>query len=458
VAWIAERKDVLSTLFALLAIWAYASYVRRPRSEPYIASLVFFALGLMAKSMVVTLPVLLLLLDFWPLGRIGSVSFRRLLIEKTPFVALSAASSTLAFLAVSTGGAVSSLGTVPFGLRVANALSSYWYYVQSTLWPSALAVFYPFPAEVPTWTMLAGAFLVVGVAVCAWQSRRRHPYALTGWLWYVVALVPVIGVVQVGGHARTDHFMYLPILGLFITAAWGASALAARWRIPTSAEAVGGVVVVIGFAIAAAEQLEHWRTSVALWQRAVAATPENHRARSNLGVSLMEEGRTAEAVTQIERAVVLAPGLPEPRNNLGLALERLGRRDEALAQYAAAIAADPNYAEAHNNLGAALMNVERVDEALGHLREAVGLRPDYGLAHYNLGAALARKEQLEDALRQFERAIDIDPTKPAWHCSAGLAASMLGRGVEASGHLNRSNAAATSPPQVCRALRDAVNK
>lgn len=458
VAWVAERKDVLSGFFELLTILAYLGYVRAPGVGRYLLVVFLHALALMAKPMAMTLPLLLLILDRWPLGRFQSASLRRLAFEKVPLLVLSAASGILALLAVSAGGAVSSIEAAPLGLRVANVFASYWLYVQGTLVPASLAVFYPFPKTLPLLPMLAGVALIAAVSAVAVRERRRHPWLLAGWLWYLVALVPVIGLLQVGAHARADHFMYLPIVGLFVIVGWGGAALCRSWSVPMGVTVAAGVGVVVVMTALASRQLQHWSSSVALWQQAVAVTPDSDRARSNLGVSLLEEGRADEAARELDRAVALNSALPEARNNFGLALMRLGRRDEAIAQYTQAIAIRPGYAEAHNNLGAALFNAQRTDEAIERYREATLLRAGYGLAHFNLGSALASQDRLAEAQTEFARAVAIAPRQPEWRCALGLVLAMQGQTGEAARELREAQSVSGVTGPACRALAGIVGR
>jgi Flp pilus assembly protein TadD len=424
VAWIAERKDVLSALFWMLTIWAYVRYVHRPAVAPYSLVGVLFALGLMAKPMLVTLPVTLLLLDVWPLRRTNT---RRLIREKVPLFTLAIASSVVTFMVQQQAGAVKELASLPVSRRVANALVAYVSYTGKTLWPTNLAAIYPYPDSIAGWQVAAAIAALAIVTWLAVRVRRDHPYVLIGWLWYLVTLIPVIGLIQVGSQPIADRYTYVPLIGLFIIVAWGVPEILARRRVTTTVLATAAVVVVAACVVAARAQVDHWRSSVALWQHAVSVTTDNYRAQGNLGHALAAEGRRDEAIQHYSEAVRIRPSYAEAHNNLGLALARQGRIEEAIPHYAEALRLLPDYFEAHSNLGAALAGTGRYTDAINHFSIAARLQPEHPQAqenlvraHYEFGRALAERGDIDQAIQQFLEALRLDPTNADVHYDLGV--------------------------------------
>jgi len=431
VAWVAERKDVLSTLFWMLTLWAYVEYVRRPRVRRYWLVVLFFALGLMAKPMLVTLPFALLLLDFWPLGRVGVgpnpvgrwalsrdtwATTLRLVWEKLPLLALSVVSSAVTFVVHHRrGGDVISLGLLPLKLRVANALVSYVAYVGKMLWPTRLAVFYPYPHSLPGWG-IAGAFLgLMGISVAVMRASLRHPYLPVGWFWYLGTLVPVIGLIQVGDQAMADRYSYVPLIGLFIVVAWGVPDLLSRWHLRRIALPAAAGLVMMACAISARGQVQYWKDSTTLWMHALAVTTANNIADNNLGMVLAGEGKLDEAIPHYLEALRIKPDYADAHNNLGVALADEGKLDEAIVHYSAALRIKPDYSDAHNNLGAALADQGKVDQAIAQYTEALRITPDSAKAHNNLGVALASQGKFDDAIAQYIEALRINPDSADAH-------------------------------------------
>jgi tetratricopeptide (TPR) repeat protein len=444
VAWVAERKDVLSMFFGLLTLWAYTGYVDRRTRWRYAAALVWFALGLMAKPMLVTLPFVLLLLDIWPLRRIALfentspsrpsrlvVPWTRAVLEKVPFVLLVAISSIVTLIVQEKGGSVSSLETVPFGARLANVVESYINYVWNTVWPAGLAAFYPLPTTVRWAPVIGSAVLLAALTFAVLRAWRKLPYLAVGWLWFLGTLVPVIGFVRFGAQARADRYMYLPMLGLLVAGIWGMAELAERWRVPRRVSGAVAVAIVIACVVATRVQAESWRNSAALWQHALAVTTGNSRAHANLGATWAALGRQADAAAEYRAALAIEPALPQAHNNLGLALVALGNREEAIAHYRQAIALMPTYAGAHNNLGSALMQDGKLDDAIAHYGDAVRSRPDDAEFRNNLGAALATQGHLPEATREFREAVRLAPLRAEFHFSLGLACAQQGSDAEA---------------------------
>jgi tetratricopeptide (TPR) repeat protein len=441
VAWIAERKDVLSTVFWLLTTWAYVAYVapRRPmtnRRSRYALMLVLFALGLMAKPMLVTLPFTLLLLDFWPLGRIGSRaplrSWTPLVVEKAPLFVLAAVSSFVTFVVQRQGGAVSTLDLVPWTTRLANAVLSCVIYLRKTIWPVDLAVFYPYPGSIATTAVIPAAIALGVLTYLAIRWRHRIPAVLTGWLWYLGTLLPVIGLVQVGTQAMADRYTYVPLIGVFIAVAWGVGDVW-RGRSPFVPATIA-TAVVLAAAIGTRSQIEHWKNSESIWRRAVSVTSGNYRAHNSLGAVLGNQGRTADAIGHFEEALRLRPDASEGHHihhNLGRALADSGRIADSLPHYREALRIQPDFPEAHNNIGLALASLGRIDEARDHYERAVALAPGLAVAHNNLGLALYALGKPDEALARYTEAIRLDPDYADAYNNRGFAHASAGRGEAA---------------------------
>jgi tetratricopeptide (TPR) repeat protein len=422
VAWVTERKDVLSAFLWFLTLWAYVRYTERPVRSRYLLVAVCFCLGLMSKPMVVTLPVVLLLMDVWPLRRCSWKA--PILREKIPLFVLSAASAIVTYLAQRSAGAVATVSAASLGLRIGNALVSYVVYVGQTFWPAHLAVFYPYRFDLPVWQPILAASILAGITIVALRWFPHRPYLAAGWLWYLVTLLPVIGLVQVGEQARADRFTYLPICGLLIMLAWA----------PRTKPAVIALAAAACVAAAAATwvQIGYWRNSESLWRHALDVTQDNYLAHYQLGVVLAETpDRLPEAIAQYQSALRIKPNNPAALNNLGIALSKTpGRLPEAIAAYQAALRIQPENVLALNNLGAALTQIPgRMQEAIASYRSALRIRPDDPSVHYNLGQALAKAGQFPEAVSEYQTALRIDPDYVEAH--KGLA----GIYSEAPGHL-----------------------
>jgi tetratricopeptide (TPR) repeat protein len=406
VAWVAERKDVLSAFFWMLTLWAYVGYARRPAAARYLAVLVLFALGLASKPMVVTLPFVLLLLDVWPLGR--TALGMRLVWEKLPLLALSVVVSVATVFFQQGCRAVSDLDSLPLGLRLENALVSYVAYVAKTLWPAHLAAFYPYPRSFPAWEVAGAAAVLAGLSLLAWASRRRG-YALVGWLWFVGTLVPVIGLVHAGEQALADRFTYVPLVGLLLVVAWGVPDLLRGWPPRRLVLSIGAALVVAACVVVARAQVAHWRNEATVWAHALDVTAGNDLAHNNLGMTLMMEGRAEEARAHFAEAVRIRPDNAVAHVNLGWALATQGHPDAALAEYEEALRIDPEQPDAHFNLGLAVEKLGRGEEAIFHLEEAVRLRPDRAQSHRVLGRMLADRGRRADAVAQYQEALRLNP-------------------------------------------------
>jgi len=463
VAWVTERKDVLSAFFGLLALLAYARYtedhslkskVQSPKSVVrgpwslshlpssifYLLSLLFLALGLMSKPMLVTWPCVMLLLDYWPLRRLSfsptlqgsSTPPLRLFLEKIPFFVLAVAASVVTFAVERRGGALAAGESLPpLGARLGNALISYCRYLGKLFWPTDLAVVYPHPGHWPLGKVLLAGGLLLGLSVLVWVRRRQYPYLLMGWLWFVGMLVPMIGLVQTGAQAMADRHTYLPSLGVLILAIWGVCELTRRWRYQVLALPVaGGAAIVLCLALTR-QQLGHWKDGESLFRHALEVTENNQIAHKVLGDALDKKGQTDEALRQFQEALRLKPGYADAHNNLGVTLGKQGQTDEALRQFQEAIRLKPDHATAHYNLGDALDKQGQTDEALRQFQEALRLNPGYTEAHYNLGIVLGRKGQIDEAIRQYQEAIRLKPDYAEAHNDLGIALGRKGQLDEA---------------------------
>jgi protein O-mannosyl-transferase len=427
VAWVTERKDVLSTLFLLLTTLAYARYAKRPAAARYALVMALFALALMSKPMVVTLPVLLLLLDAWPLAR---SNLRVLIVEKIPLVALAAVTSVATVIIQSRVGAMAGLEALPLSTRLGNAAIGYVAYVEKTIWPWPLAAFYPLFQLSPLRVAAAIAALVA-ISYGAFRLRGRHPYLWVGWSWYLVSVTPVIGFLQAGEQGMADRFMYVPMIGLLIAVAWGAGAVLDRIGASTRALPAIAVAVVIACAMAARSQAAHWENSLTLWEHAARVTPASYIAHENLGQALRERGRLDEALASYERALALAPAHSSGyaaviNNSIGLVLTRQDRIPEARVRFLAAVQSNPGFAEARSNLANALAAEGQATEAMTHYREAIRLKPDYVEPRVGLGAVLLRAGRAAEAAVQYRDAIALDANLAQAHNGLGGALAMQG--------------------------------
>ena len=417
VAWVAERKEVLAGFFWMATIAAYVRYVRRPAAGRYGMVLFLFGCGLLAKPMLVTLPFVLLLLDYWPLGRLrlptspglsGSAP-SKILLEKLPLLVLSLCLSLVAYLAESRVGAL--MEGLPLGTRAAYVPIAYLDYLRKTVWPRGLTLYYPHPGVAPPAAMIIGSLLVVlGLTIMALLQFKRRPSAFVGWLWFIGTLVPVIGLIQIGAHLTADRYMYVPITGLFIAVAWGLADLLSarpRWR---------GTVVLLTLPLiallftAARTQIGYWRDDETLFRHALAVTSGNWLAHSNLGVTYLKQGRLPAGVAELEASLRIDPRQTLVRINLGRALENSGRPEQAVDLYLRGLeqpgAPAPDLLK---NLGVTLGRLGRMAEAGKYLEKAVELSPDMADAHYNLGVALMSEGRVEEAIVHYRRAISLNP-------------------------------------------------
>ncbi len=418
IAWVAARKDVLSGLFLMLAIWAWVAYAKNPSVRRYLLAAVAFALGLLAKPTVAILPCGLLLLDFWPLRRRRlpgtsadagryEVSLAWLVAEKLPLLALAALTLRQTWAAQHAAGAVMQ-GYLPFPTRVANAFWHYALYLGRTFWPLDLAVFYPL-RPVPLANAVVSALALALVTVLAWRVRAKLPYVLVGWLWFLGTLLPESGIIQFGGQAIADRYSYIPHIGLFLMLTWGAADLLERWQVPRTAIAGAALFLLGGLAARASDQLGYWSSSVTLFERAIAVTDGNYMAHNNLGVALDDLGHEEEAAKHYAEAVRINPTWPEALNNYGIALARRGEFGEARRRFEEAIRIRPLFAKAENNLGTTYGREQNFDEAIVHYTRALELDASYFDARYALGDALERRGRFRAAEVQYREALALRP-------------------------------------------------
>jgi Flp pilus assembly protein TadD len=544
VAWVAERKDVLSTFFLLLTLWTYARYagaeslkskVQSPKSkahpssavpsplrttatedgstprspnakdelrrtgspkpeegefppEPgsafdvrrsmfdvssslpstlkaplfYALSLLFFTLGLMSKPMIVTLPLVLLLLDYWPLGRFPLSTHNSklstllsLLLEKLPFAVLAGLTCWITLHAGKMGGALPSAAEIPMTARLANATLSYARYLRDALWPGELALYYPFPPAFSAWAVAGAALVLAGISATALCLAGRWPYLAVGWLWYVVTLLPVIGLIQLATYSHADRYTYVPFIGLFLALTWGTVQWVSQNCRPapgTATTAAGAVMLLLCLALTG-RQVGYWQDSETLFHHALSVTSGNWRVLISLGDTLDRKGQTADAIRQYEEALRLKPDSYVAHDNLGVILDREGQTEEAVRHYQESLRVKPDDAIAHNNLGLVLLKQGRVDDAIRQYEEAIRANPQYAVAYDNLGIALARKGQTEEAIRQFREALRLRPDRPGTRRNLGYAATEY---PKALGSLASSLAAQGEYAEAIRSCRAAL--
>jgi tetratricopeptide (TPR) repeat protein len=435
VAWVAERKDVLSTLFWLLTMLAYTRYAERPSTARYLVTIILFAFGLLAKPMLVTLPFILILLDFWPLNRLNSkFSILNSIIEKVPFFLLSVASSIITFLFQQKGGSVTA---IPFKARLANAVCSYLAYIVKMFYPSRLAVLYPHPVDSITTDktlaakVILSAIILILLTVFLLYYSRHYRYLTVGWLWYLGTLVPVIGIVQVGVQAMADRYTYVPLIGLFVIIAFAAADLFKNFPLKKYVLSTLAIATLVACILTTSAQLKHWKDSASLFEHTLAVTKNNYTILNNYGNLLCDLGKPEEAVQKLTEATKLFPNASDIRNNLGVALKKLGRIDDAIEQYNIALRLDPNYATAHCNLGVALMTKGDYDAAIEHYKIYLGLDPNTTDLRQELALALVKQGRVNDAVGQFQKALDARPDSAEVLGNLGYALAQSGKPQQA---------------------------
>jgi Flp pilus assembly protein TadD len=491
VAWVAQRKDVLSALFWFLTMWAYLSYVERPRPIRYLLLLVLFCLGLLSGPTVIALPLVLVLLDVWPLRRIRMAepagagrstqqaqsgrevkSFSGILLEKVLLFELSAGVAIAMMVFQKPAANVIPQPWVPFGTRLAHGLVSCVAYLWQTVWPARLAVYYPYPSPLPAWQIVGAGLAIAGISFLALRFIRRFPYLAVGWFWYLAALAPTIVLVLSGMEPQADRYTYIPLVGIFLTLSWGAADALTRWAGGKTALAFLATGLCSACMILSWNQIRHWRNSESLFQHAIDVTSGNHVAYYGLGGVFRDQGRKNEAILSYVEAIRLLPGdarayrelanilygqerideaitfyreavrlnpnSPEERISLGIALNRSGKAADSIEQLAEVIKINPRSAEAHYNLGLVYAASARITEAAAQFVEAIRLQPDNAEAHYNLGTALAGQGKMNEAVASFETAVKLKPDYASAHNNLGSALANLGRIDEAVVHFSEA--------------------
>ncbi len=439
VAWVAERKNVLSAFFWIMAMWAYVYYVDRPAWYRYALVLLAFVFGLMAKPMLVTLPFVLLLLDYWPLGRLNSwKDVNKLIVEKIPLFVITVAMSVFTFLSTRHEGAVISFDALSFGDRILNVVVSYAKYLGNIFWPADLAVFYPYRREFDLFQLAGAAAILFFISCLVILLSRRYRYGLVGWLWYLGTLVPVIGFVQAGDQAMADRYMYVPGIGLFVMTVWGVSDLLKKWPKKNIISVASAGAVLSALIICTYYQVMYWQNSVTLFEHALKVTHDNALAHNNLGVALLNKGRPDEAEKHFSITIQIKRDYPGAHANMGLALASRGKLHEAMAYYREALRINGNDEKAHNNLGALLAGMGKNDEAALHFQDALRINPENADIYNNIGAALARQGRVGESLGYFEKALQLDDGHYMAHNNMGLALANLGRFDEAIGHFMKA--------------------
>jgi tetratricopeptide (TPR) repeat protein len=429
VAWAAERKNVLSTLFWLLTMWAYIHYAAKPTIKRYGLVFLFFTLGLMSKAMLVTLPFVLLLMDYWPLRRLKFAHERsdnkitekntakrseafRLVLEKIPLFSLSVVFSIINFIA-----ATKSLQafSVPLKERIIHSQITYLAYLQKMFWPSKLSSFYPYPENALSVTQgIFCGMVLVGITFISIKLIRKAPYFAVGWFWYLGTLVPVIGIfVQAGEQAMADRYAYVPLIGIFIIVAWGLPELMAKWHHKKKVLSISAGILIPTLMVMTWTQVGHWKNSITIFKHDIKVTDKKYPnfavVHNNLGIALVAEGNNEEAISHYKMAIKIKPYLTTAHYNLGIALVAKGNNEEAISHYKMAIGFKPDYALPHNNLGNALVAEGKIEEAISHYKKAIKVKPDYAEAYNNLGGALFHAKMTEEAIDYFKEAIRIRP-------------------------------------------------
>jgi tetratricopeptide (TPR) repeat protein len=441
VVWITERKDMLCGLFWMLSLCAYAAYVRRPGPLRYLAVAAAFGLALMSKPMAVTLPFVLLLLDIWPLQRMRpaaaqGMDWTRAVLEKLPLLGMAALSAILTISFHRGQNGLTTLTNLSLGTRLANALQSYAVYIGDMMWPANLALFYPF-GDLSWWKPALSVALLGAVSAFVVCNAAKRRYLLVGWLWYLGTLLPVSGVLQAGLQARADRFTYLPLIGLFLMASWGAGEFFGRWRRRGRiALATAAVLIAGALAAVAGRQVRLWESRVGLWEHALRVTTNNYMAHAMLAYALADLGRVNDALRHYREALRIKPDFADARNNLGIALAGTGRFEEAAAEFRTAIRIGPVRADMHYNLGFALAELGRFDEAIAEYLSVLRLEPDSGKAHTKIGDAFQLQGRIEDAISRYNEALRVQPHYALAHNNLGVALSNQGRMEEAILHFN----------------------
>ena len=444
VAWVAERKNVLSTLFWLMTMWGYVGYVRKGGVWRYGCVLGWFVLGLMAKPMLVTLPCVLLLLDYWPLGRWGEGKerrerWKRLVWEKVPMLGVVGVVSVWAVQAQAKAGALSGLEGLPVGVRLGNAVVAYGEYLRKMVWPMDLAVFYPHAGEsLEVWKVVMWGVVLMGITGGVWKWGEKYGYLRVGWLWYVGTLVPVSGLVQVGGHGLADRYAYVPLIGVFVMVVWGMAEIARRRPWSRGWIVLASLLVLAALSVGTRTQLYYWSSTRSLFDQALRVTSNNYVAHRMIGTDLMKKGRRQEAIQSFRESIRAGPRYPDAYSKLGAALLEQEQLDEAERLFSDALEINQNAWEALNNLGIVQLKRGELTEATRLFTRVIELDPGYSGGYSNLGLTLAGQGRFSEAVSQYARALRITPDFYDAHNNLGVALMEMGEMQGASVHLARA--------------------
>jgi len=407
VAWVAERKDVLSAFFWMLTMAAYVHYAERPGLRRYLTVLLLFLFGLMAKPMVITLPFVLLLLDYWPLRRTEKII--SLLREKIPLFALAALSGVVTFANQQDVGAMMTVGALPLPARISNAFVSYAAYIWKMLWPDNLAFFYPHSAQLQFWQTAGAVLIFMAITFMTVRAAARFRYLIVGWLWYVGTLVPVIGIIQVGGQARADRYTYIPLIGLFIMVAWAVPAILKKWRYRAKALIAASTAVLSCLFIATWTQVGYWEDNFTLYGHAIKVMDNNYHAHYNRGIAFCNLGSYREAIEDFDRAIEIGPSQVDPYMNRGVAFAAIGNLEKAIEDFVRALRINPEYTLAYFNRGIAYAALGNQQEAIKDYDKAIETDPNNAFAYTERGNAYAALGAQEQAIRNYDKAIEIHP-------------------------------------------------
>ena len=460
VAWVAERKNVLSTFFWLLTMWAYIHYVDKPNVKRYGLIALFFTLGLLSKPMLITLPFVLLMMDYWPLNRLAfgkdkvhneitggcrdtKFNIWFLVREKIPLFLLAAGSGIATFVDQKSGGALQAMEIYSLSARLTNAMVSYMEYLIKTMWPEGLAVFYSHPGNtLATWKGLLCGIVLVAISAVSVRFIRRSPYFAFGWFWYLGTLVPVIQIVQTGGHRMADRYAYVPLIGIFITIAWGLPELMAKWRHREKILIILAGIFIPTLMAVTWNQVSHWKNSITIFKHAINVTdkvyPDFALPHNNMGLALHDEQRTGEAISHYKIAIKLNPDYAPAHYNLGIALSFERKTEEAISHYKSAIKFKPDFVDAHINLGNSLLAGSKTDEAISHYKMAIKLKSSSVDAHYNLGNALLNIGKTGEAISHYKMSIKFKSDFAAAHNNLGSALLAEQKTEEAVSHYRKA--------------------
>ncbi len=444
VAWVAERKDVLSTFFMMLTLWIYTIYAKKGGLKRYLLVVLFFVLGLMSKPMLVTLPLVLLMLDFWPLGRLSQIELTgqhtdgmsnifRLLWEKVPFFALAAGSSVVTFIAQKNTGAMELQRTVFLQARIINTFVAYTEYMLNMIWPVKLAILYPHPGNsLPLWKSVVAGLVLVLITILVIRKARKIPYLAVGWLWYVVTLIPVIGIVQVGSQAMADRYTYTTLIGLFVIIAWGANDLLSKQLYRKKCLGSLAAIILTVLMVLTWKQVGYWENSITLFKHTLKHTSNNYNIQNNLGIALKEQGRTKEAIEHYLQALRSNPGYVKAYYNLSNAYAERGDTKKAIETCKQAIRINPDIANIHYNLGVVYGGLGKYEEAAEAFKQVIRIDPDYLQALYNLGGVYSGLGKYREAIEAFMQVVRIDPDYALVRNNLGIAYGALGKYKEAT--------------------------